>query len=151
MTVADQLNGLYQKFAERVASGIRKRNEATGIYAHAMAAIMEAEDRKHILGINLREIFERSHTREPRIKKQNLRSILTKIDGLQVDEHGRGLVVTYDSSEEKVLNIDRQLLFYRKYVTLFWPWEELIKESENKIKKERQEGGQIDLFNTGQS
>lgn len=105
MAVADQLNGVYQKFAERVASGIRKRSEATGIYAHAMAAIMEAEDRKHILGINLREIFDRSHAREPRIKKQNLRSILTKIDGLQVDEHGRGLVVTYDSSEEKVLNV----------------------------------------------
>ncbi|NTX93120.1 MULTISPECIES: hypothetical protein [unclassified Pseudomonas] len=146
MAVADQLNGVYQKFAERVANGIRKRSEATGIYAHAMAAIMEAEDRKHLLGITLTEIFNRSHARQPRIQKPNLKSILTKIDGLQVDENGRGLVVTYDESEEKVLNVDRQLLFYRKYVTLFWPWEELIKESEERVQAERRKGGQIDLF-----
>jgi len=111
-----------------------------------MAAIMEAEDRKHLLGITLTEIFNRSHARQPRIQKPNLKSILTKIDGLQVDENGRGLVVTYDESEEKVLNVDRQLLFYRKYVTLFWPWEELIKESEERVQAERRKGGQIDLF-----
>ncbi|MFR0690140.1 hypothetical protein ACLUTX_12140 [Enterobacterales bacterium AE_CKDN230030158-1A_HGKHYDSX7] len=146
MAVADQLNGVYQKFAERVANGIRKRSEATGIYAHAMAAIMEAEDRKHITGISLTEIFNKSHARQPRIQKPNLKSILTKIDGLQVDDNGRGLVVTYDESEEKVLNVDRQLLFYRKYVTLYWPWEDLIRESEEKLAIERRKGGQIDLF-----
>lgn len=146
MAVADQLNGVYQKFAERVANGIRKRSEATGIYAHAMAAIMEAEDRKHIIGISLTEIFNKSSARQPRIQKPNLKSILTKIDGLQVDDNGRGLVVTYDESEEKVLNVDRQLLFYRKYVTLYWPWEDLIRESEEKLKAERRRGGQIDLF-----
>jgi len=132
MAVADQLNGVYQKFAERVASGIRKRSDATGIYAHAMASIMEAEDRKHLNGIPLNEIFEKSNQRQPRIQKPNLKSILTKIDGLQVDNDGRGLVVTYDESDEKVLNVDRQLLFYRKYVTIAWPWEELIKEAEAK-------------------
>lgn len=132
LIVADQLNGVYQKFAERVASGIRKRSDATGIYAHAMAAIMEAEDRKHILGIPLSDIYFVSNKRQPRIQKPNLKSILTKIDGLQVDDDGRGLVVTYDDSEEKVLNVDRQLLFYRKYVTVAWPWEELIREASSR-------------------
>jgi hypothetical protein len=132
MAVADQLNGVYQKFAERVASGIRSRSDATGIYAYAMAAIMEAEDRKHLTGIPLNEIFEKSNQRQSRIQKQNLKSILTKIDGLQVDKDGRGLVVTYDESDEKVLNVDRQLLFYRKYITIAWPWEELIKEADSK-------------------
>jgi hypothetical protein len=28
-----------------------------------------------------------------------------------------------------VLNVDRQLLFYRKYLTVSWPWEDLIAEA----------------------
>jgi hypothetical protein len=52
-----------------------------------------------------------------------------KIDGLQIDTDGRGLVVTYIKDDQKVLNVDRQLLFYRKYLTISWPWEELIVES----------------------
>ncbi|MFZ6778654.1 hypothetical protein ACO0LD_17670 [Undibacterium sp. Ji83W] len=130
MAVADQLNGVYQKFAERVASGIRTRNDSTGIYAHAMAAIINADDTKHLKGIKVDEIFEITHKRQPRIQKQNLKTILGKIDGLQVDKDGRGLVVTYVSDDEKVLNVDRQLLFYRKYVTVNWPWDELIAEAE---------------------
>ncbi|MGC0151062.1 hypothetical protein ACPRNU_01210 [Chromobacterium vaccinii] len=131
MAVADQLNGVYQKFAERVASGIRTRNDSTGIYAHAMAAIVDAEDVKHMHGISVDEIFAVTHRRQSRIQKGNLKSILAKIDGLQVDDDGRGLVVTYDSDDEKVLNVDRQLLFYRKYITLTWPWEQLIAEAES--------------------
>lgn len=130
MSVADQLNGVYQKFAERVASGIRTRNDSTGIYAHAMAAIISADDAKHMCGIPVDDIFEVASKRQPRIQKSNLKSILKKIDGLQVDRDGRGLVVTYDSEEEKVLNVDRQLLFYRQYVTVNWPWEQLIAEAE---------------------
>jgi hypothetical protein len=146
MAVADQLNGVYQKFAERVTSGIRTRNDSTGIYAHAMAAIIEAEDIKHLKGISVDEIYEITHKRQPRIQKPNLKSILAKIDGLQVDKDGRGLVVTYLKDDEKVLNVDRQLLFYRKYVTLNWPWGELIAEAEkialDSAVKERAQDGQ---------
>lgn len=49
MHVADQLNPLYQTFARRVSDGIRSRANATGIYAHAMAAIMDADD-AHLAG-----------------------------------------------------------------------------------------------------
>lgn len=44
MQYAEELNSLYQQFARRVADGIRKRKDATGIYAHAMAVIMESDD-----------------------------------------------------------------------------------------------------------
>lgn len=130
MAVADQLNGVYIKFGERVASGIRTRADATGIYAHAMAAIVGADDTLHMTGIPADYIFEVSHQRQPRVQKSNLKAILAKIDGLQVDANGRGLVVTYDQEKERVLNVDRQLLFYRKYLTVLWPWEELIAEAE---------------------
>lgn len=130
MSVADQLNGVYIKFGERVASGIRTRADATGIYAHAMAVIVDADDQLHMTGISADYIHSVSNARQPRIQKANLKSILTKIDGLQVDTNGRGLVVTYDQEKECVLNVDRQLLFYRKYLTVSWPWEELIAEAE---------------------
>lgn len=130
MFVADQLNGVYIKFGERVATGIRTRQDATGIYAHAMAAIIAAEDSMHMTGIHVDHIFSVSNARQPRIQKSNLKAVLSKIDSLQVDKDGRGLVVTYDADEECVLNVDRQLLFYRKYLTVSWPWEELISDSE---------------------
>lgn len=129
MSVADQLNGVYIKFGERVASGIRTRADATGIYAHAMAAIVAADDSLHMTGISVDHIYAVSHARQPRIQKSNLKAILAKIDGLQVDVNGRGLVVTYDEEKECVLNVDRQLLFYRKYLTVSWPWEDLITEA----------------------
>lgn len=129
MAVADQLNGVYQKFGERVASGIRKRSDATGIYAHAMAVIVGAEDALHMKGIPVDLIYDVAHSRQNRIQKSNLKSILTKIDALQVDDNGRGLIVTYDEEMERVLNVDRQLLFYRKYLTVSWPWDDLIAEA----------------------
>lgn len=133
MAVADQLNGVYLKFGERVASGIRTRADATGIYAHAMAAIVAADDGMHMNGIPVEHIFTVSHSRQSRIQKSNLKLVLSKIDSLQVDKDGRGLVVTYDADKECVLNVDRQLLFYRKYLTVSWPWEELISEADKLV------------------
>lgn len=129
MAIADQLNGVYIKFAERVAGGIRSRADSTGIYAHAMAVIMESSDTKLMNGLSIDDIYAESVKRQPRIQKQNLKSILAKIDSLQIDKDGRGLVVTYVQSEDEVLNVDRQLLFYRKYITIKWPWEDLIAEA----------------------
>lgn len=127
MMVAEQLNGLYQKFAERVAGGIRSRKDSTEIYAHSMAVIMEADDIRMMNGFSVDDILVKAKQRQPRINRPNLKSILTKIDALQVDKDGRGLVVTYDENDEKVLNVDRQLLFYRKYLTVNWPWDDLIR------------------------
>ena len=96
-----------------------------------MAVIIEdSSDADHMSGISVDEIYRKAHERQPRIQKANLKAILKKIDGLQCDDNGRGLVVTYENNDEKVLNVDRQLLFYRKYVTVKWPWEDLVLEAE---------------------
>lgn len=139
LTFAEQLNPRFQKFAKDVSSGIRKRTEATGIYAHAMAVIIESDDHALINGLELSVIFEKASKRQPRILKGNLRTVLQKIEELQVDEEGRGLVVSFNDATEEVTAIDRTLLFYRKYITVPWPWDELIAEAnrihqvENKI------------------
>lgn len=126
---AEQLNPLYQQFARRVASGIRKRHDSTGIYAHAMAVVLEEPDNVLLRGVSIDRIFDRAHARESRIQKGNLKTVLEKFEGLQVDDDGRGLVLAYNEANREVSAVDRQLLLYRKYSTVQWPWEELIREA----------------------
>jgi hypothetical protein len=128
MHVADQLNQLYQAFAKRVADGIRTRNNSTGIYAHAMAAVMAADDKDLTDGLSARAIFAAASAKQPRIQLGNLKIALGRIPELQVDKDGRGLVLAYDPTGEKVSAVDKQLLLYRKFATVKWPWEDLIKE-----------------------
>ena len=146
---AEQLNPLYQQFARRVSNGIRKRKSSTGIYAHAMAVILAASDDKLINGLNVDEIFEVANKRQPRIQKGNLKVILEKIDGLQVDDEGRGLVLTYNEATEEVTVIDKQILLYRNYSTVKWPWEDIIAEIDKDSSGEQ--GASPDRYSAGAS
>ncbi|MEN6627493.1 MAG: hypothetical protein ABFD69_14810 [Candidatus Sumerlaeia bacterium] len=137
MMYAEQLNTVYQQFAKRVAAGMRTRKNSTGIYAHAMAVMMEASDEELIKGLHARTIFERATIRQSRIQYSNLKAILEKLQELQTDEHGRGLILGYSPAIEEVTIVDRQLLLYRRFATVKWPWEELIDEADAS-------GGQID-------
>ncbi|MFJ3115014.1 hypothetical protein ACIPI6_00645 [Pseudomonas protegens] len=128
MHVADQLNQLYQNFARRVSEGIRTRSNATGIYAHAMAAIMAADDKLLTDGYSAKNIHAVAHARQNRIQLPNLKTVLMKFPQLQVDQDGRGLVLAYDSQNELISVVDRQLLLYRRFATIRWPWEEIIEE-----------------------
>ena len=126
MAYADQLNAVYQQFAKSVSAGIRNRKNATGIYAHAMAVILAASDEELVQGLALKLIFERAVARQPRIQLGNLKSVLGKVQDLQVDQGGRGLVLAYSQETEEVTVVDRQLLLYRKFSTVKWPWDDLI-------------------------
>jgi len=128
MHVADQLNQLYQAFAKRVADGIRTRKNSTGIYAHAVAAVMAADDKDLTDGLSARAIYTVASAKQPRIQLGNLKIALARIPELQVDNDGRGLVLAYDPTGEKVSAVDKQLLLYRKFATVKWPWEDLINE-----------------------
>lgn len=131
MEYADQLNPVYQQFSKQVSRGIRSRPNSTGIYAYAMDTIMDASDDTLIRGYRAKDIFEAAHRKQPRIQLGNLKTILEKIPNLQVDEDGRGLIITYNSATEEVSVVDRQLLLYRRFATIRWPWEEIIADSEN--------------------
>jgi hypothetical protein len=136
MTHAEQLDTRYQQFAKDVSTGIRKRKNTTGIYAYAMAIIVESDDSSLLNGLPLEDIFQAAVKRQPRIQKSNLRLVLQKLEQLQVDADGRNLVIAFDESNDEVSVIDRRLLFYRKYITISWPWEQLIKEFSNEIGSE---------------
>lgn len=144
---AEQLNPLYQQFAKRVSKGIRTRKSSTGIYAHAMSVILDASDEKLINGLHVDEIYSIANSRQSRIQKGNLKVILEKIDGLQVDEEGRGLIVTYNEATEEITVIDKQLLLYRKYCTVQWPWENIIAEVDSE--KTGEQGAPPDRYSAG--
>lgn len=130
MEYAEQLNPVYQQFSKQVSGGIRARPNSTGIYAYAMATIMDASDDTLIRGYHAKDIFEAAHKKQERIQLGNLKTILEKIPNLQVDDAGRGLIITYNSATEEVSVVDRQLLLYRRFATVRWPWEDMIEESE---------------------
>jgi hypothetical protein len=129
---AEQLNPLYQEFARRVSNGIRTRQNATGIYAHAMMAVISASDTDLVQGLPVAQIYADAHEREPRIQKGNLKTVLEKIESLQVDDDGRGLVFAYNDANGDVTVVDRQVLLYRRFSTVRWPWEDLISGAEAK-------------------
>jgi hypothetical protein len=134
MHVAEQLNQLYQAFAKRVCDGIRIRKNSTGIYAHAMAAVMSATDEDLSNGLLAKSIHDVAAKKQPRIQLGNLKIALSRFPELQVDADGRGLVLAYDPQYEKVSVVDKQLLLYRRFATIKWPWEDLIDEvSKNEL------------------
>lgn len=128
MESAEQLNAVYQTFATRVVKGIRNRQNSTGIYAHTLKTIMECSDSELTTGIHTDKIYEIAKKREGRIQKPNLRQILGKIEGLQVDTEGRGLILSYVRSRDEVTVVDKQLFFYRKYATVNWPWDQVLED-----------------------
>lgn len=132
MIYADQLEAVYSLFAEHVSEGIRRRKDATQIYAFALWAIMESSDEEATMGLTLDWVFEKSHARQSRIQKANLRTVLRKFKDLQVDDRGKGLVVSFDEATDTIIIIDKGILFYRKYTTQSWPWENIAIEAQEK-------------------
>ncbi|NHQ82755.1 hypothetical protein HA051_14365 [Chromobacterium vaccinii] len=123
---AEQLMPLYQAFARRVSEGIRRRKGATGIYAHALDVILNADDHALVDGFGIKDVFSKCHQVEPRIRLPNLRSVLRKFEALQVDADGRGLIIAYNDQASQVYVVDRQLLLYRKFKKADWPWKEVV-------------------------
>lgn len=130
MAYADQIEAVYSVFAETVSEGIRKRSNATQIYAFAMWAIMQADDADLIKGLTLDQIFEIANPRQPRIQKQNLRAVLKKFKDLQLDSRGNRLVLAFDDHTDSMILVDKAVLFYRKYSTRKWPWEDMAVEAQ---------------------
>lgn len=128
MSYAEQLEAVYLEFSRRVSAGIRNRKGSTNIYAHAMLACFESSDAELILGVPFQAIYSRANARQPRVQQGNLRSILRNIDRLQIDDRGKGLVLTFAEQSNSVAVVDRSVLFFRKYSTVGWPWEDIIQE-----------------------
>jgi hypothetical protein len=78
------------------------------------------------------------------VQKGNLHTVLEKIERLQVDDQGRGLVLAYNEANREVSVVDRQLLLYRKYSTVTWPWEDLIAQHDGDADFQADDAPQLD-------
>jgi hypothetical protein len=103
MEYAEQLSPFFTKFADTVSDGIRKRKNATGIYAYAMAIITGSSDKDLINGLSVKTVYKLAHEKQNRIQLGNLKQVLQKIEEIQVDKDGRGLIISYNKSEEKYI------------------------------------------------
>lgn len=92
-----------------------------------MAVVLTCDDSQLLKGVPLDDIFRIAHEREPRIQKGNLRIALGNIERLQVDDAGRGLVLSF--ADGKVRVVDHQLLLYRAFTTVEWPWDDIVRQS----------------------
>jgi hypothetical protein len=81
-------------------------------------------------GLSGDRIFEAAHSRQSRVQRGNLTKVLEKFEELQVDDDGRGLVLSYNDATGEVFVVDRQLLLYRQFSTVKWPWEDIINEAD---------------------
>ena len=124
MFYAEELKSVYAKFADNVSQGLRHRKNSTGIYAHALAVVLEGSDDELLAGVPFQKIFQVAHAREARIQQGNLKTALGNMERLHVDDDGRGLVLSF--AENRVRVVDHQLLLYRRFSTVQWPWEEMI-------------------------
>ncbi len=120
---SEQLNPVYINLSEKISSGFKQTTHNTRIYKHIFASIISSDDNELLKGIHINDLYKKVCEREPRINKGNLKKALLRIERLQVDNDGRGLVFGFDGSD-RVYLVDRQILIYRKYMTIKWPWEE---------------------------
>ncbi|MDQ8198491.1 hypothetical protein QEH56_10050 [Pelagicoccus enzymogenes] len=123
MFYSEQLNPIYRTLAKRISSGIRNKKNSTDAYMHMLVVLLSEEDLALINGVHIDVLYEKVRSREPRINKGNLKKALSKLEELQVDQDGRGLVFSFNDADE-VHVVDRQLLLYRSHMTVNWPWED---------------------------
>jgi hypothetical protein len=73
-----------------------------------MAVVMEAENQVLLDGLSLDDVYGAAHARQSRIQKGNLKTVLERIESLQVDEAGRGLILAYNEATEEITVVGRQ-------------------------------------------
>jgi len=71
MAYADQIEAVYQLFAENVSEGIKKRKDSTQIYAYAMQIIVEATDDEIVDGLSI-DVTSKGLTRDSREYKREI-------------------------------------------------------------------------------
>jgi hypothetical protein len=92
-----------------------------------MAAILAEPDGARIRGVSIDRISPWPLT-ESRAFRRETCTRCWRRSRLQVGSEERGLVLAYNEANREVSIVDRQLLLYRKYSTVRWPWEDLIAE-----------------------
>lgn len=121
--VCKELVPRYRLFSEQVSRGFQKNS--TQIYEGVLRVCMEAKDEELCSGIHRDIIRERLVDMGYQVELSALTKVLEKLLKLQVERKVSPVVLSYNTDSRTVQLVDRDLLFFRKYIgesNLPWPW-----------------------------
>jgi hypothetical protein len=115
----------YRQFGEALSHGFKASEESElKVYMNIARCAIEASDQELRQGMHYNTVFERVFSMNPRIRRSDLTAALQRLNRLQQDRKISPLVLSYNDATKELQLVDRELLFYRKYGTPTWPWEE---------------------------
>jgi hypothetical protein len=85
---------------------------------------IEASDQELRNGMHYNTVFDRVSHMNERIRRSDLTAALQRLNRLQQDRKVSPLVLSYNDATKELQLVDRELLFYRKYGTPAWPWQQ---------------------------
>jgi len=116
----------YRLFDEVVSRGLRDSGESNlKVYQRIVRACVEATDQDLSDGISRADLLAQIQVYESQVRLSDLSAALNKIDKLQADRSISPLVLAYNPNTRKVQLVDREFLFYRKYGSPSWSWQEM--------------------------
>lgn len=121
--VADEMSGRFDTFASNFVGGMRRMPEGLVVYLHLLRAITASDDDSLIgQGLDARALL--STISGEGIRLSDLTQALERIDRLQAKIEISPPVLSYHRPGKRVQLVDRSFLFYRKYGSQSWPWDE---------------------------
>jgi hypothetical protein len=115
----------YRQFGEALSHGFKASEESElRVYMNIARCAIEASDQELRQGMHYNTVFERVSSMNPRIRRSDLTAALQRLNRLQQDRRISPLVLSYNDATKELQLVDRELLFYRKYGSPTWPWEE---------------------------
>jgi len=132
-TVAGQMQGRFQTFADNFVRGMRRLSEGLAVYQHLLETVTDATDEDLAVGIDSGELLRRVNSKSPEIRGGDLTQALDRIDRLQAKIGVHPPVLTYNRSNRKLYIADNALLFFRHFGDPRWPWDEETTELSNDL------------------
>lgn len=115
----------YRQFGEALSHGFKASEESElKVYMNIARCAIEASDQELRNGMHYNTVFERVSSMNPRIRRSDLTAGLQRLNRLQQDRKVSPLVLSYNDATKELQLVDRELLFYRKYGTPAWPWQQ---------------------------
>ena len=121
--VAEGMRGRYLGFAQNFVQGASVH--ATDVYQQILRALCESTDDELVAGVARRDLAARIEMNCPgAIRPGDLTSALGRIGQVQERSKVRPLVLTYSRDARRVYLADRGLLFFRRFGSPIWPWDQ---------------------------
>lgn|SRR5487761_437455 len=124
--VANSMRTRYESFADNFVQGLRRLKEGLEVYRYLLQVVTEATDTDLESGLQRNELLGRIKALSGgQIRQSDLTNALQRLDRLQAKIGVKPLILTYSRDSQRLWVVDKSFLFFRKYGTPNWPWEEV--------------------------